>query len=204
MNRMEEDPITTIRGEIKEVDNKNITPEDFERLILTNLKLRDVTAFDYVYKRWGKPLLRFLSNYIGMTDVAEDICQETFTKLWLNCDSIDPDKSIKTYLYLISKQLALNYIRDRKRKNIFILDTEIDDYDHVSPDKIMEMKEMETTVDETINKFPPQMCKVFDLFFTQNLSYKQIASILSMSPNNVAVQIHKARTKLEEELYLLR
>lgn len=186
-----------------EPDHKNLGPEDFERFLLSQLKLRDEAAFDYIYKRWEKPLFRFIANIVGSQSAAEDICQEAFAKLWLTCDSIDPDKNIKTYIFLISKQLTLNFIRDQKRKNANALPLTpvIDDSDdHALPDKILEDRELQLLTEYAISKLPPQMRKVFDLFYFENMSYAQIAAVLNMTPNGVAVQIHKARARLEKEI----
>lgn len=187
-----------MRNEI--LESKDIASGNFDRLILSRLKLRDEAAFDYIYRRWEKPLFRFVLNFIGTQSAAEDICQETFAKLWLTCDSIDPDKNIKTYIFLISKQLTLNYIRDQKRKNTVYSSPDIDDADHTSPDKILEDMEVRLLIEYAIHKLPPQMRKVFELFYFKNMSHKQIASTLNMSLNNVTVQIHKARTKLERDI----
>lgn len=175
-------------------------PEDFDRFLLTKLKLRDEAAFAYIYRRWEKPLFRFITNIVGASSVAEDICQETFAKLWITCHAIDPDKNIKTYIFLISRQLTLNHIRDRKRKDNFFADPSNDDSDPLTPDLILEDAELKLLTEYAIGKFPPRMRMVFDLFYNKNMSYKQIAVLLNMSPNNVAVQVHKARAILEKEV----
>lgn len=183
-------------------ENEIVNSDDFNRFLLTRLKKRYEAAFGYIYERWEKPVFSFIVSIVKSKAVAEDICQETFAKLWLTCGSIDPDKNIKTYLFLISRQLTLNYIRNSKRENSFFSKQNFDDSNYLSPDKILENSELKKLTECAIDNLPPKVREVFYMYYADNLSYKQIAEMLNTSQNNVAVQVHKARTKLGKKILI--
>ncbi|MCL2561422.1 MAG: sigma-70 family RNA polymerase sigma factor [Rikenellaceae bacterium] len=167
---------------------------------MSKLKLGDESAFTHIYTRWGKPLLKFIENIIGTRVDAECICQEAFVKLWVTRDSIDPDKNIKTYIFLIAKQLTLNLIRDRKRNKEFVPNLGINSYSHISTEIIAETTELELLTEYAISKLPPRMREIYSMYYFDNLSYEQIASLQDTNTNNIKAQIHKARTKLRKKI----
>jgi len=181
-------------------EGKDISCEDFDKFLLSKLKLGDESAFTHIYTRWGKPLLKFIENIIGTRVDAECICQEAFVKLWVTRDSIDPDKNIKTYIFLIAKQLTLNLIRDRKRNKEFVPNLGINSYSHISTEIIAETTELELLTEYAISKLPPRMREIYSMYYFDNLSYEQIASLQDTNTNNIKAQIHKARTKLRKKI----
>ncbi len=179
--------------------------EDFDVFLLSRLKLGDESAFRNIYTRWEKPLFYFIRNIIRTEADAEDICQETFVKLWLTRESVDPEKNIKTYIFLIARQLTMNFIRDKKRKDVFSPnpDTNIGDCDTVSPEKIVEAQELTLLAEYAISKLPPRTREIYNMHYKDNLSYEQIAEMLDTNVVNIKTQIYQARKKIREIIYVM-
>lgn len=171
-----------------------------DKSLLLRLKLGDEDAFRQIFTRWREPLVWFVYHIIGSWEDAEDICQDTFAILWQKCDTIDPEKRINTFIFLIAKQVTLKYIRKNKHTDDFHVDTEPDGNSDPSPEEIMQSQEMELLIKCALCKLPPRTAEIFDLYFTEGLSYEQIADRLDINTANVKAKIHQARTKIKDIL----
>lgn len=190
---------TAIEKDIKEVAvSSDINSKNFDMFLLTKLKDGDEDAFRHIFTRWEKPLFHFIRKIVGSEQDAEDICQETFTALWLTHSSIDPGKNIKTYIFLIAKQVAWKYFRENKRRESFLADPGFDSDDSLSPEDIAQLKETELLAEYAISKLPARTREIYRLHYTDNLSYEQIAARLNTNPVNVKTQIYQARKKIRE------
>jgi RNA polymerase sigma-70 factor (ECF subfamily) len=70
----------------------------------------------------------------------------------------------------------------------------------MSPEEIMRTKEMEALVKYAIERLSPRTREIYDLHFTEGLSYEQIAEKLDINTDNVKAKIHQARTRIKEIL----
>lgn len=162
------------------------------------LKAGDEDAFNIVYTRFREPLIRFLHKIIGSWEDAEDICQEAFAVLWQKRDTIDPDKRINTFIFLIAKQVTWKYIRKNRHADDLHADTVPEGNLDLSPEEIVQSQEMELLVRYAIDKLSPRTEEIFDLHFTEGLSYQEIADRLDITTDNVKAKIHAARKKIRE------
>lgn len=169
-----------------------------DRRLLSLFRSGDEDAFRTLFTRWRGPLVWFVYNIIGSWDDAEDICQDTFATLWQKRGTIDIDKKINTFIFLIAKQLTWKHIR----KNRLVGDVHTDAMpDHnldLSPEEIIQSQEVEMLVRYAIDRLPPRTREIFDIYFTEGLSYEEIAHRLDINTDNVKAKIHLARTKIRD------
>lgn len=171
---------------------------EFDVFLLSKLKEGDEDAFRHIFTRWEKPLFNFIRKIVGSEQDAEDICQETFARLWLTHSSIAPNKNIRTYIYLIAKQITWKHFRENKRRESFLADPGFDSDDSLSPEVIAQLKETELLAEYAISKLPARTREIYRLHYTENLSYEEIAARLNINPGNVKTQIYQARKKIRE------
>lgn len=172
--------------------------DDIDKALLVKLKGGDEEAFMQIFCRWERPLLNFLTKLIGSATDAEDVSQETFATLWGKRESIDPAKNIKTYIFLIAKQITWKHLRKDKYKNDFISNTFHSEDTGLSADDIIIAKELELLVEYSLNRMPARMREVYKLYYNEHLSYEQIADRLDTTTGNVRKQIFQARQSLKE------
>ena len=67
--------------------------------------------FNLLYNDWNARLYGFVFKFVKSRSLANDIVQETFMRVWINIDKIDPRQSIRSYLFTISYRLILNEFR---------------------------------------------------------------------------------------------
>lgn len=169
-----------------------------DKQLLSRFKSGDEDAFNMVYTRFREPLVQFLYKIIGSRDDAEDICQDTFATLWQKHDTIDPDKRINTFIFLIAKQLTWKYIDRNRHADDLHAGTVPESNLDLSPEEIVQSQEMDMLVRYAIDKLPPRTAEIFNLHCMEGLSYSEIAGQLNINTDNVKAKIHLARAKIRE------
>jgi len=151
--------------------------------------------------------LSFLQN----TEDAEDITQEVFIEVYNSFYKFNGNSTISTWIYRITVNKALDFIRKKKRKKRFSivnrlfateqLDVEsnqIVHFDH--PGVLMEQKENARLVFKLIDELKENQKTAFILFHLEDLSQKQIAEIMGISTKAVELLVRRAKLKLKEKL----
>jgi RNA polymerase sigma-70 factor (ECF subfamily) len=174
------------------------TEADLNRYVLSRLKSGDEEAFQYFFLRLKTPLFHFIRRMIGSVSDAEDICQETFTTLWLKRESVDEEGNIKSFLFGIAKYLVWNHMRTAKRREFIFNEAGFDINEGISPEIIMQLKETELLAEYAISKLPTRTRQIYRLHYYDNLSNEQIARSLEISPENIRTHLYLARKTIRE------
>ncbi len=124
-------------------------------------------------------------RYIKNSDDAEDILQQVFVKFWTHREVLCQTNNIKAYLYTMSKNMVLNYIRNQNSAlqnnyKLVQLTSDIDDELYTRPEK----QYLSELLDFAIKKLPPQQRLVISLR-RQGYSNKEIAEMLNLSLNTI-------------------
>jgi RNA polymerase sigma-70 factor, ECF subfamily len=171
------------------------------------IKLGDEQAFELLFRKYFVRLCAFSNKFLGDPEIAQEIVQDVFAKVWEGRNEIDPEDSLKSYLFKIAKNLSINNL---KRKEVESKYTEIyklvySDYSDFSPYESLLARELEDNIASSIGKLPAECRKVFELSRTEGLKYKEIADALNISVKTVEAQMSKALRVLRVELsdYLL-
>ncbi|MCC9065344.1 RNA polymerase sigma-70 factor [Flavobacterium piscisymbiosum] len=165
-------------------------------------------AFEKIFKMYFKNLHAFAYTFMKDTDIAEEIVQNVFFRIWEKKDQLQIDDSLKAYLYRSVHNESLNHIKHLKVKNSFQLQYS-DHMESSDPDASSNMmaSELENDIQKAINELPQQCRTIFQMSRFEQLKYQQIADQLNISIKTVENQMGKAlrvlRTKLVEYLPFL-
>ncbi len=168
----------------------------------------DEKNFEILFKTYFVPLSAYARKFIHDIDTVKEIVHDVFIRLWEKRDTIDTNKSIKSYLYTSVHNRCLNYIRDNKK-----FDKENIDMANISAntnkeetDKLVEA-ELESKIKNAIDSLPERCKEIFVLNRFDELKYKEVAVKLNISVKTVEAQMSKAlkilKEKLAEYLYAL-
>ncbi len=91
-----------------------------ERQIIRSLKEGDREAFSMLYKQYWEKVYHFCGLYLNNRDVAEDVVQEVFIKVWESREFIREDDNFKGLLFIITRNLIFNQHRGTFLGYIFI------------------------------------------------------------------------------------
>ena len=132
---------------------------------------------------------------------AEDVCQESFVKLWNNMDTIDQEK-VKPWLMKVIRNGCLDRIRKRRPVAEFQGETEAD----TAPGPMQDLASSETGrhLKAAIEGLKEPYRSLVVLRDIQQHSYADVAGTLELNMSQVKVYLHRARKQLREELAPLR
>jgi RNA polymerase sigma-70 factor, ECF subfamily len=155
--------------------------------------------FEKLFKLHHKALHDLAYNLVKDRDVAKDIIQEVFLKLWQNRDRLDLGDQIKHYLFKATSHTALNHLRSSKR--MISADQADLSFLHAAADRDdLHYKEFELRVRESIDRLPPKCKVIFLMSRHEGMKYQQIADALDISIKTVENQMGIALEKLRDDL----
>ena len=166
---------------------------------LNTFRISDEKSFDTVFRTWYTPLVRYALSFTdGDQDEAEELVQETFSKLWTQRETLDFQQSVKSYLYRMVHNLALNRLRSQKIQVRYVQhQTRQMAQQYESP---RESPELQLRIREELNKLPEQCRHVFELSRFEELKYREIAEHLGISIKTVETHMGKALRIMRQEL----
>jgi RNA polymerase sigma-70 factor (ECF subfamily) len=166
------------------------------------IKLGDEQAFELLFRKFNVRLCAFANKFLNDPEEAQEIVQNMFVKIWEGRDEIDPENSLKSYVFKIVQNLSLNKLRRKKIESRY---TEIYklvyiEQQEISAHESLLARELEEHITHSIGKLPSECRKVFELSRVEGLKYREIADTLNISVKTVEAQMSKALRSLRIEL----
>ena len=181
---------------------------DFDNRIKVGIRRGDKRCFRILYRRFYSGLCQFACQYTGRTDVAEEIVQDIFMKLWEGRKRYKIEGSIQSYLYGSVRNGSLNYLnhlvleRNFNNKTAAHIHRTIS-YIQISQEDgstILIDKEFEKYLAEALESLPAKCREIFLLNRKEGLSHSEIAYKLGLSKNTIQRQMSIAIEKLCKKL----
>lgn len=172
-----------------------------EKKLLQDLKSGDEHAFQYFYKLYSLPLLRRFTKLVGDNEIAEELLQDLFIKLWDKRHQIDENLSFKAYLFKIVERMVYDHFRKLVRQTALhreIMST-LEEGHHPIEQQIY-AKEIENSINNAIDQLPLQQQKIFRLCKIEGKSYQEVAKELGISQATINTHITRATKRIKEEL----
>lgn len=167
----------------------------------------DKQGFEVLFRKHFKGLTYFALEYVKDHDIARDIVQEAFVNFWEKRDSIELNRSPKSYLGTAVRNRCLNYLRDHKKFDHSILEFEGlgGSHDYVVQDQLV-VDELKASIEKATRELPKKCREIFLLNRLEHKKYQEIADELNISVKTVEAQMSKAlrimRVKLAEFISL--
>jgi RNA polymerase sigma-70 factor (ECF subfamily) len=176
--------------------------QEFTYADIEKIRLDDVETFGRLYKTYYEALVRFAHNYLNDLEGSENVVQDVFFNVWKGRKQIDPEKSIKSYLYKATRNHCLKQIRHKQIRIKYLNMQVLNEIDEESPSAVLQYKELEDAVKDAISNLPEKCYTVFSLNRFNNLSYKEIAEIQGVSVKAVEKQMTRAFKLLKKQLHI--
>ncbi len=171
-------------------------------------------AFNLLVERYRERLASYLYHFLHDEDLAQDLLQEAFLRVFRNRHSYAPIAKFSTWLYTIAGNLARSEYRRRKRHRTYSLYMEGDGEafemaipaDVLAPDRYAERGIHSRRIQEALDELSDDFREVVILRDVQLLSYEEISEITGLPMGTVKSRINRGRGKLQERLkdvYLL-
>mgnify|MGYP000300724089 CR=1 FL=1 len=174
--------------------------------LMSRLANGEDLALNVLMDRWGRRLNTFLYRMTGQQEVAVDLTQESFVRLYKARKRYRPKGEFSTYLFSIAANLARNHARWKSRHPTVSLDatnedgvplvTEASDPSQ-RPDEHADSAERYQKVREALAALPPDLREAISLFVYEGMGYAEIAGIAGCSSKAVETRIYRARQLLK-------
>ena len=162
------------------------------RLVIKALKTSDEKVFEAVYRHYFRSLCGFCSQYVSEQEEMEEIVQDTLVWLWENRSCLVEELTLKTLLFTIVKNKALNRISHFEvRRRVYQIISEKYEEEFSNPDFYLE-NELFQLYEEALAKLPKEFREAYEMNRKQCLTHKEIASKLGVSPQTVNYRIGQA------------
>ena len=157
----------------------------------------DESAFDEIMKELFDNLVFFIDRYVHDIHAAEDIAIDAFSDLVVNKHRYNFKVTLKTYLFMLGRSRALNYIKHRKVIN-FVELTEADNIsaEQETLEEIILADERMRVVNNALNSLPDDMRVVVHLIYFEDLSYDEAAKVMKKNRKQVDNLLYRAKKEL--------
>lgn len=172
-----------------------------EKYLISELRSKNKIVFDFIFNYYYSGLCAYVRRWVINPDVAEDLVQDFFVRLWINSSKLEITSSLKSYLFTSIKNVGVNHLKHNKVKNQYgrhILETEADHQESAG----WEFTEPELTelIEKGLEKLPPRCREIFVLSRFEGKDNGRIAEMLGLSKRTVELQISNALKVLRTEL----
>ncbi|MEP7165202.1 MAG: RNA polymerase sigma-70 factor [Ferruginibacter sp.] len=182
-----------------------LNQEEIRELQLKITENNDDQAFGQLYMAYIHNLQQFANSIIKNHELAEDIVSDVFLKIWQNRANLARIDNFKLYLYISTKNTALNYLSRHFRKEIVSLDEMSLNIPAVSynPENLLITSEAVKKIEFSIQNLPLRCRLIFKLAKEDGLKYNDIAKLLNISvktiDNQMAIALKKISTAISFE-----
>lgn len=167
-------------------------------------QIRNTRDFEQFFKVHHGQLLRYALKFVHRHDVASDIVQDAFMKLWENRNSIFITVSLHAYLHKVIYNLCLNYLEQMKiraghHEMIYaeLLEKELDFY---KEETSLMQQEMSDRMAQLVQELPPDYKEVVELSRYEGLKNKEIAEKLKIPLRTVETRIYRSIKQLRDAI----
>ena len=160
----------------------------------------DTQAINALYEQYKRPLFNLIYRHTYNYEVAEDLLQDSFVKIFTRLESLHNYETFNGWAYRIALNTCYSYLRSKKSK---LRDTiPLDEAKRIvnADSHDVQEKEMRKPLDEAIESLPQGLKSVFLLHDVQGFKHEEIARMLGCSTGTSKSQLFKARMKIRAYL----
>lgn len=154
--------------------------------------------YNSLYHQKIEKLRNFVYYKCGDLDLAEDIAQESFVKLWTNCATVILESAVG-FLFTVANRLFIDQTRSRKVRLKFEKEP-VKTSNTEDPYHALRTEEFREVLEKTISDLPEGQREVFLLNRIEGHTYKEIAEMLEISSTAVEKRMSKALIKLRDRI----
>lgn len=197
---------------ISESTAERYTLADPDVRLMLQVRDNDAHAFEELMLRYQNRLLSLLTHLVGQRDLAEDLAQETFLRVYRARSSYVPGAKFSTWLFTIAGNVASNSLRSKsRRREVHLAPLASESAPHsleaiavaasgLMPTRQLDKQEMCAAVQQAIDSLNDRQRMAVLLAKFEHLSYSDIAQIMEMSPQAIKSLLSRARCNLREAL----
>jgi RNA polymerase sigma-70 factor (ECF subfamily) len=182
------------------------TSRSGERMLVARIRSGDTAAFEQLFRHYYNPLCVFVSSYVNSTDLAEELVEAVFVRIWEQRSRWEVRGSLRAYLYTAARYQVLDHrrhvaVEGRMRARVVREGlTPGMGQMHRAADARYEADQLAEAISEAVTHLPAKCRRIFILRWQHHLSYAEISATLGIATKTVETQLNRANRALRERL----
>lgn len=186
------------------------TERDIDKRLVERVQHGDKKAFELLFSKYQRKLMRLVSRLVRDQAEAEDVVQEAFIKAYRALPQFRGDSAFYTWLYRIGINTAKNYLVTQGRRAPTSTDADVEEAetfddgerlrDVNTPESMLATKQIAQTVNLAMEALPDELRMAISLREIEGLSYDEIADVMECPIGTVRSRIFRAREAIAEKL----
>lgn len=170
-----------------------------DRYYIERINKGDTECFACLVDKYSRQVFTLIVKIVWSREDAEELTQDAFIKVFRSLPSFKGDSAFSTWLYRIAYNTAISQVRKKKYEFLSIDD---DDWNRVSEEAVTaalgntDNEEQLVLLDKALAQLPPNERGLIHLFYFEEKTVEEIASISGLSESNVKTKLHRIRKKL--------
>ncbi len=159
---------------------------------------RKAAAVEYAYfvKRYSQQVLDFTVRMVSNRADAEELAQNTFVKAFNRFETFEGRASFLTWVSRIAYNESINHLKRRKLNVVDVDDAQIAD-SRIDDDELSTGREERISLmEDALDHLPPDERMLVQLYYYEDKPLQEIAYVMDVEPNTLAVRLHRIRKKL--------
>jgi RNA polymerase sigma-70 factor (ECF subfamily) len=164
---------------------------------------KNTHALKALYRRYEIQIFNFILRYTGSREIAQELIQETFTRLWFAAHTFDQKRgNFKGWIYTIALNLTRNEMSKKEYTYHFLDVDDIPECRHEAerPDTILEQKELGHSIANALGKLNPYLREVIIMKNYQHMKFREIAEATNIPEGTLKARYHRAVALLKKYL----
>jgi RNA polymerase sigma-70 factor, ECF subfamily len=179
------------------------TAEQDDLQLIAASKGGDQDAFAQLVQRYQRRVFNLVYRMLQQYEEANETTQETFLAAWQGLPAFRGDARFATWLYRIAYNCSLKQLEQRKRDKALQVALEAEQDNTKLTDTEMDVRDRQALVREHLSHLPAKYRIVLILRHLQDMTYEEMAEILTMPIGTIKTHLFRARNLLKERLQAL-
>jgi RNA polymerase sigma factor (sigma-70 family) len=196
---------------MKEKNENKAQKAKIDPALVAQARTGDQSAFTALYEQTHTAIYRSIRSMVHDEDLAWDILQDCYLKAFQGLDKLEADGAFLSWL----RRIAVNETASRMSKRLPVTFTELGDGEdetmpelpdpdpEVQPELALDRQETSRLVREILAELPEQQQLIVGMRYYEDLSVKEIAELLHLTPGTIKTQLHFGRKKVETKVRAL-
>ncbi len=171
-----------------------------EEELVNGLKSQDTVAMQALYGMYSGALLGVISRIVIQTEVAEDLLQETFVKIWNSAGSYDASKGrLFTWMMNVARNLSIDKLRSKDFKNANKNQDIENNVDFIDEQKKVTFNADTLGLKDLVTNLKPDFKNVLDMVYFKGYTHVEAAEELNIPLGTVKTRVRMAILELRKK-----
>ena len=179
-----------------------------EQAVILRVQQGEAEAFSHLVTAYEKQVYNLCLRMVTNPEDAQDLAQEAFLKAWRGLSFYKAESSFSTWLYRLTTNVCIDFLRKRRRSSTVSLSNEDDGEEWEleltdpapTPEQHLEYQDQAQAVAQAMEQLEEEYRTILTLRVVQDLPYEQIAEVMNMKVGTVKSRLARARMKLKNFL----